>query len=209
MASAAAVVAWLLFGGLRGRRISAMGACIGAIVGLVAITPAAGVVTVGQSLFIGVFSALVSNLAVCSKNRTALDDTLDVFPCHYIGGICGMLLTAVFAREVGLWYGEGHTFLMHLLALGIVGALSFDGSWVIFKMTHALVGLQVSPKEELLGLDLSQHEETLDPAYEPSLSLNRRVMGIKKTRRILPGFAEPPIGLEPMTCSLRMSCSTS
>ncbi|MBI1192803.1 MAG: ammonium transporter [Bacteroidetes bacterium] len=170
MASAAAMVAWLLFDALRGRRISAMGACIGAIVGLVAITPAAGFVTVGQSLFIGVFSALVSNLAVYYKNRTGLDDTLDVFPSHGLGGICGMLLTAVFAREVGLWYGEGHTFLMHLLALAIVGVFSFGGSWLMFKITHALVGLRVSAKEELLGLDLSQHEETLDPAYEPSMS---------------------------------------
>jgi len=164
MASAAAMVAWMLFDALRGRRISAMGACIGAIVGLVAITPAAGFVSVGQSIFIGVFSALVSNLAVYYKNRTGLDDTLDVFPCHGLGGICGMLLTAVFAREVGLWYGEGHTFLMHLLALGIVGAFTFGGSWLLFKITHALVGLRVSAREEELGLDLSQHEESLDPA---------------------------------------------
>ncbi len=170
MASAAAMLAWIFFDALQGRRISAMGACIGAIVGLVAITPAAGFVTVGQSIFIGVFSALVSNAAVYYKNRTGLDDTLDVFPCHGLGGICGMLLTAVFAREVGLWYGEWHTFLFHLLALLIVGVFTFAGSWLIFKVTHSIIRLRVSPSEELVGLDLSQHRESLNPVYESSLS---------------------------------------
>ena len=170
MASAAAMLAWIFFDALQGRRISAMGACIGAIVGLVAVTPAAGFITIGQSIFIGVFSALVSNMAVYYKNRTGLDDTLDVFPCHGLGGICGMLLTAVFAREVGLWYGEWQTFAYHLLALLIVGTFTFGGSWILFKITHAIIPLRVSAKEELLGLDLSQHEETLDPAYEGTLS---------------------------------------
>jgi Amt family ammonium transporter len=179
MASAAAMLAWIFFDALQGRRVSAMGACIGAIVGLVAITPAAGFVTIGQSLFIGVAAALLSNVAVYYKNRSGLDDTLDVFPCHGLGGITGMLLTAVFAGEVGLWYGHWETLGYHLLALLIVGGYTFGGSWLLFRLTDRITPLRVSATEELLGLDLSQHAESMSPepedapaegAYEPSLS---------------------------------------
>jgi Amt family ammonium transporter len=161
MASAAAMLAWMFFDTLQGRKASAMGACIGAIVGLVAITPAAGFVTVGQSLFIGAAAAIISNAAVHYKNRTALDDTLDVFPCHGIGGIVGMLLTAVFAAEVGLWYGETATFLRHLAALGIVAAFTYGGSRLLFAVTDRIIPLRVDEEAERLGLDWSQHAESL------------------------------------------------
>ncbi|MFX8848626.1 ammonia channel protein, partial [Acinetobacter baumannii] len=86
----------MFFDAARGKKVSAMGACIGAVVGLVAITPAAGYVTVPQALFIGFISSIISNLAVRAKNKSNLDDTLDVFPCHGLGGIVGMILTGVF-----------------------------------------------------------------------------------------------------------------
>ncbi|MCI0751451.1 MAG: ammonium transporter [Flammeovirgaceae bacterium] len=161
MASASAMITWVLFDALVGRRISAMGACIGAVVGLVAITPAAGFVTVSQSIFIGFVAALVSNLAVYYKNRTSLDDTLDVFPCHGVGGIVGMIMTALFADKVGLIYGETQTFYYHLLALLIVGVFTFGGSWLIFKLTGMMTRLRVSTDDERMGLDLSQHSESL------------------------------------------------
>ena len=101
-ASAAAMMTWLLFDTARGRRPSALGACIGAVVGLVAITPAAGFVSIGHSIFIGVLAALVSNWAVHLKSKSNLDDTLDVFPCHGVGGMVGMLATGLLARDVGL-----------------------------------------------------------------------------------------------------------
>lgn len=161
MASASAMITWVMFDALVGRRISAMGACIGAVVGLVAITPAAGFVTVGQSVFIGFVAAIISNLAVYYKQRTSLDDTLDVFPCHGVGGIVGMILTGVFAKDVGLLYGETATFLYHLLALVIVGAYSFFGSLLVYKLTGLITNLRVTKEEEHIGLDISQHAERL------------------------------------------------
>lgn len=161
MATASAMITWVMFDALVGRKISAMGACIAAVVGLVAITPAAGFVTIGQSVFIGFAAALVSNLAVYYKQRTSIDDTLDVFPCHGVGGMVGMILTGVFASEVGLIYGETKTFLYHLLAMVIVGAFTFFGSLLIYKIVSLITRLRVSKEEEAVGLDISQHGETL------------------------------------------------
>jgi Amt family ammonium transporter len=165
-ATASAMITWVMFDALVGRKISAMGACIGAVVGLVAITPAAGFVNIGQSVFIGFAAAIISNLAVYYKQRTSLDDTLDVFPCHGLGGIVGMILTSVFAKDVGLIYGETKTFTYHLLALVIVGVFTFGGSYLIFKITSMMTRLRVSPEDERLGLDLSQHSETMDTSAE-------------------------------------------
>jgi ammonium transporter, Amt family len=159
MATASAMITWVLFDALVGRKISAMGACIGAVVGLVAITPAAGFVSVGQSVFIGFVAAIISNLAVYYKQRTSLDDTLDVFPCHGLGGIVGMILTSVFAKDVGLMYGETTTFLYHLLTVVIVGVFVFFGSLLIFKLTSLLSNLRVTKEDEEIGLDISQHGE--------------------------------------------------
>lgn len=161
-ASASAMMTWVLFDALVGRKISAMGACIGAVVGLVAITPAAGFVNLGQSVFIGFAAAIVSNLAVYYRQRTSLDDTLDVFPCHGVGGIVGMILTGVFAANVGLVYGTWDTFVHHLYALVIVGVFTFGGSFLLFKLTGVITALRVSPDEERIGLDLSQHSESID-----------------------------------------------
>ncbi|MDF7810055.1 ammonium transporter [Hymenobacter sp. YC55] len=161
LASAAALVAWMLADVVRGGKPSAMGACIGAVVGLVAITPAAGYVTYGQSLLIGVVGSLISNVAVHWQNsRTTIDDTLDVFPCHGLGGIVGMLLTGVFADKVGLVHGTATVFGYHVLGLVIVVAYSFVGSWILLKLTDRFFGLRVKLQEEALGLDLSQHEES-------------------------------------------------
>ena len=160
-ASAAAMVSWLCFDVARGGKPTVMGACIGAVVGLVAITPAAGFVTVGTSLFIGSFAALISNLACHYKGRTTLDDTLDVFPCHGLGGIVGMLLTGVCAKDVGLLSGHSATFVSHLVALAAVGVYTFVGSYVLYAITDRLIPLRVNPDDEQQGLDLSQHGESL------------------------------------------------
>lgn len=162
MASASAMITWVMFDALVGRKISAIGACIGAVVGLVAITPAAGFVNLGQSVFIGFIAAIVSNLAVYYKQKTSIDDTLDVFPCHGLGGITGMILTAVFAKDVGLVYGQYETFMYHIIALVIVGVFTFGGSYLIFKITSMITYMRVSPDDERLGLDLSQHAETME-----------------------------------------------
>ncbi|MCB0620903.1 MAG: ammonium transporter [Saprospiraceae bacterium] len=162
LASASAMITWMFYERFQDRKMSALGACIGAIVGLVAITPAAGFVTIGQSIFIGFAAALTSNLAIRLKNKSELDDTLDVFPSHGVGGIVGMILTAVFAREVGLIYGETTTFLYHLLALAIVAVFTFGGSWLLYKLVDLLLPLRVTSDQELRGLDASQHGERVD-----------------------------------------------
>ncbi len=171
-ASAAAMMTWIFFDAIRGKKISAMGACIGAVVGLVAITPAAGFVTIPHALFIGFASSIISNLAVRAKNKSNLDDTLDVFPCHGIGGISGMILTGVFAKDVGLFYGHTETFSYHLLALLIVSAYTFGGSYILYKITDALVPLRVSLQDEIDGLDYTQHGETYKLKRPQNISSN-------------------------------------
>lgn len=155
------MLAWVFFDGAMGRKPSAMGASIGAVVGLVAITPAAGFVDIGASIFIGVVAAIISNVAISMKSKTNIDDTLDVFPAHGMGGITGMILTAVFANEVGLLSGQTQTFYYHLLALVIVGVFAFAGSWLLYKITDMLVPMRVTADQEAMGLDRSQHDETM------------------------------------------------
>ncbi|MGO9599829.1 MAG: ammonium transporter [Isosphaeraceae bacterium] len=159
-ASACAMLGWMFFDWLRGRKPSAMGACIGAVVGLVAITPAAGFVTVRDSVVIGLVASVISNIAVHYKNKSTLDDTLDVFPCHGVGGMVGMICTGIFAKDVGLVYGKTETFLYHLLALVIVTVFAFFGSLILYKVTDMIIPLRVDEGQEREGLDLSQHGET-------------------------------------------------
>ncbi len=161
IASATAMISWLFYERMLGRKMSAAGACIGAIVGLVAITPAAGFVNIGQSMIIGFVAAIVSNWMIYLKNKSAIDDTLDVFPSHGIGGIVGMLLTGVLAAKVGLIYGETTTFLMHLLALIITAIFTFGGSLLLFKLVDLLLTMRVREDQEDRGLDLSQHGESI------------------------------------------------
>lgn len=161
LASASAMLAWMLFDIVRGKKVSAVGACVAAVVGLVAITPAAGFVSFGSSLFIGMVAAIVCNLSVHWKSKSDLDDTLDVFPCHGVGGIVGMILTGVFATKGGLITGETGLFLNHLLALLIVSAFTFFGSLLLYRLVAFFTPLRVSEEEELMGLDISQHEESV------------------------------------------------
>ncbi len=160
IASAAAMIGFIIFDVAMGRKPSAMGAAIGLVVGLVAITPAAGFVNIGAAIFIGLFASFICNLAISYRSKTSLDDTLDVFPAHGMGGIIGMILTAVFAQGVGLIYGEYKTFLFHLLALVVVGVYALGGSYLLYVLTNKLIPMRVPPKAELLGLDITQHDES-------------------------------------------------
>lgn len=166
-AAAAAGLSWMFFDVLRGKKPSVIGFCIGAVVGLVAITPAAGFVAIPQSIFVGVIAAIISNMAVYYKSKSKLDDTLDVFPCHGVGGIVGMLLTGIFATKTvnsagadGLFYGNADFFITQLKALGVVVTYSFVVSFLIFKFINFILPLRVSSEEELEGLDASQHNES-------------------------------------------------
>src|SRR5687767_508332 len=167
-AAAAAGLAWMFFDVLKGKKPSVLGFCIGAVVGLVAITPAAGFVGIPQSIMIGVVGAIISNIAVGIKQKSKLDDTLDVFPCHGIGGMVGMLMTGVFAHSLahgikdgpqGLFYGNAAFFFTQFKAMAIVVVYSFTVSFIIFKFINFILPLRVTSEEEELGLDESQHNE--------------------------------------------------
>jgi Amt family ammonium transporter len=165
-AAAAAGLAWMFFDVVRGKKPSVLGFCIGAVVGLVAITPAAGFVAVPQSIFIGAVASLISNLAVYYKSKSTLDDTLDVFPCHGVGGMVGMIMTGIFATKTvnsagndGLFYGNFSFMLTQLKALVVVVGYSFVMSLAIFKFIDLILPLRVSEEEEEMGLDYSQHAE--------------------------------------------------
>ncbi len=162
IASATAMIAWLFYERFMGRKMSAVGACIGAVVGLVAITPAAGFVNIGQSVVIGFVASIVSNWMIHLKNKSGIDDTLDVFPSHGIGGVVGMLLTAVFAANVGLVYGETETFYYHIIALFVTAIFTFGGSYLLFKIVDVLLKMRVREDQEERGLDLSQHGEQIE-----------------------------------------------
>lgn len=165
-AAAVAGLAWMFFDVMRGKKPSVLGFCIGAVVGLVAITPAAGFVGVPQSMFIGFLAAIVSNVVAHWKSKTSLDDTLDVFPCHGVGGMVGMLLTGVFASKTvnpagndGLFYGNPEFFFTQVKGLLIVVVFSLVVSFVIFKLINLVQPLRVTDAEEEMGLDESQHDE--------------------------------------------------
>ncbi|WP_316800144.1 ammonium transporter [Pedobacter frigidisoli] len=165
-AAGAAGLSWMFFDVARGKKPSVLGFCIGAVVGLVAITPGAGFVSIPSSIFIGAIAAVISNLVVSWKQKTALDDTLDVFPCHGVGGIVGMLLTGVFATKTvnaagadGLFYGGVDFFITQLKGAALVIAFSFVVSFIIFKFINLIQPIRVSEEDEELGLDQSQHDE--------------------------------------------------
>jgi Amt family ammonium transporter len=173
-AAAAAGLAWVLFDAARGKKPSAVGFCIGSVVGLVAITPAAGFVTIPSSLFIGTFASIISNIVVRWKSKTSLEDTLDVFPCHGVGGLVGMIMTALLANVAvnaanttgnGLLFGfEPTLFLVHLKAMFIVIAFTFGGAYVILQITNLIMPLKVNEADKKVGQDFSQHGENVYPA---------------------------------------------
>jgi ammonium transporter, Amt family len=132
-AAAAAGLTWMFLDVARGKKPSVVGFCVGAVVGLVAITPAAGFVAIPQSIFVGFIAAVISNIAVKIRSKSRLDDTLDVFPCHGIGGMVGMLMTGIFATKTV--------------------------SYAIFKFINFVLPMRVSAEDEVLGLDATQHNE--------------------------------------------------
>jgi Amt family ammonium transporter len=151
---------------LRNKKPSVIGFCIGAVVGLAAVTPGAGFVSIPQSIFIGFIAAIISNLAVYWKTKTTLDDTLDVFPCHGLGGIAGMLLCGVLATKTvnasgadGWLNGNSTFFLTQLKAVLITVTYSFVVSYGIFKLINLIQPIRVSSAEEDEGLDATQHNE--------------------------------------------------
>jgi Amt family ammonium transporter len=166
LATAAAVLGWLIPERIKHGRATTIGAATGAVAGLVAITPAAGFVEPWAALVIGFLAGGVCFLAVNLKSRIGYDDSLDVVGVHLVGGIVGALLTGVFASAaVNAFSGGLEQLGRQALAVVATMGFSFAMTLGILKVVDLLVGVRVSEEEELTGLDLSQHSEV---AYTPS-----------------------------------------
>ena len=167
LAAAAAAVTWMVVDWIMKGKPSAVGMAVGAVCGLVAITPASGYVNVISALIIGAVAGLLSNLmSNWRATRTRIDDTLDVFSCHGISGIWGSIATGIFATVLvnptsvnGLLFGNTHLLTAQVIAVVVIAAYSFFGSYLLLKFITIFSPLRVSPEDEEKGLDLAEHGE--------------------------------------------------
>jgi len=171
LSAAAATVSWMIVDTIMKGKPSATGIAIGAVCGLVAITPASGFVTPASAIIIGLAAGIISNLVSTWRKRTRLDDTLDVFACHGVSGIWGSIATGLFATTAvndkganGQFYGNPSQFLIQIEAVLAVIAFAFTVSFVLLKIINVFSKLRVTLGEEEQGLDLSQCGEE---AYYP------------------------------------------
>lgn len=164
--AAAAAFTWMLLNWIY-QRPTVLGTATGAVVGLVAITPAAGFVSPVMGIPIGVGAAVVCYYAMLFRaKKLGVDESLDVWACHGVGGTWGALATGIFASVAvntagadGLVFGNAMQLAKQLLAVVSVGAFAFGATWGLGKLVDAIMGLRVSPTEESVGLDISQHGE--------------------------------------------------
>ena len=167
-AAAAAALSWMLIT-WRQNKPSVLGTVTGAVVGLVAITPAAGYVSPLAAIVIGALASPISLLAIKARQKMGLDESLDVWACHGMGGTWGALATGLFASKAinpaganGLFFGNPMQFLIQAAAAAVSIAFAFGMTYVLARILKATVGLRVSHDEEEVGLDISEHGE---PAY--------------------------------------------
>jgi len=172
LAAAAAAVSWMIVDWLIKGKPSAIGISVGAVCGLVAVTPAAGYVNVTSAIIIGLVAGILSNLVANWRSaRTKIDDSLDVFACHGISGVWGSIATGLFATTMinnvnGLFYGNLNLLLSQILSVAFVAGFSFFGSYTLLKIINMFSPLRVSSEEEDQGLDISQHgEEAYDLGF--------------------------------------------
>ncbi len=165
-AAAMAALTWTTASWIRNQRPSALGFTAGAVSGLVAITPAAGFVTPAAALAIGFIAGLVCYFAVEFIARGQVDDALDVFGVHGIGGTVGAILTGVFATTAvnpaganGLLYGNPQQLIVQVVAVLVVAAYAAVVTYVLLKIISLTIGVRVTPEEEVAGLDATQHGE--------------------------------------------------
>jgi len=163
MAAAAAALAWIFMEWRHSGKATTLGAASGAVAGLVAITPAAGFVTVMPALLIGLGGGVFCFLGVLLKNKFGYDDALDVVGVHGVGGTWGAIATGLFAsinKATGLFYGNPSQLWIQLASVAATWAFCFVASLILFKLVDATIGLRASQEEEERGLDLTQHNET-------------------------------------------------
>ncbi|MCC6241560.1 MAG: ammonium transporter [Gemmatimonadaceae bacterium] len=164
--ASAALVTWMLLDMWRNGHATAVGAATGAVVGLVAITPAAGFVTPLSAIAIGVLAAPCSFFALQYRSKTRVDDTLDVFACHGVAGIAGAVLTGVFASKAvnpigadGLLAGNAKLIGVQVLAVVATIAFAAIGSALIVVALRAFMSLRVTVDDEMMGIDIAEHGE--------------------------------------------------
>ena len=170
-AAACAMLSWMLIEKLTIGKPTVVGACTGAVVGLVAITPGAGFVSLWSSIIIGfLVSPFCYYFIARVKQRLGLDDALDAFGCHGVGGIFGGIMTGIFADasvggKAGLFYGNWHLFLAQIES--ILFTIVFAGvfSFVIIMLIKLIMPIRVSDHEEALGMDRIEHDETAYPTF--------------------------------------------
>jgi ammonium transporter, Amt family len=168
LAAAAAAVSWMILEWIIKGKPSAIGISVGAVCGMAAVTAAAGYINFTAAVIIGLAAGIISNLvANWRAGRSKIDDTLDVFACHGIGGIIGALAVGLFATTAvnaasnfnGLFYGNPMQLGIQAIAVVVVSAFAFLGSYLLLRLVDVFSPLRVSPKEEDEGLDMSQHGE--------------------------------------------------
>jgi ammonium transporter, Amt family len=165
-AAAAGALMWLILEGVLRGKPTAVGAATGAVAGLVGITPAAGFVTPLSAILIGFITAFVCFYAVSFKHKLQIDDALDTYPVHGVGGTVGAILTAIFATtqvngggKDGVLRGNFGELGIELAAIAIAYAIAGVGTWIILKVIDATIGLRVKEEAELQGLDINEHGE--------------------------------------------------
>jgi len=161
LAPMATLVVWTMLDLMRTKKATAIGAATGIVVGLVAITPAAGFIGPMSAIILGAIAAFPSYFALLYRARTRLDDSLDVVAAHGVGGIVGALLTGVLASKA--WSGgvDGGLRQVGIQAVAVLVTIAYSSltTFVIVKVVGALSALRATPREEGLGLDFSQHGE--------------------------------------------------
>ncbi|TBR59107.1 ammonia channel protein [Westiellopsis prolifica IICB1] len=181
-AAAAAALTWLILEKVLRGKPTAVGAATGAVAGLVGITPAAGFVTPLAAILIGSITAFVCFYAVSFKHKVQIDDALDTYPVHGVGGTVGAILTAVFATTTvnsaaknGLLYGNPGELLVELAAIAIAYVFSGVGTFVILKLIDATVGLRVKEVAEMQGVDINEHgEEGYNEEFGDRISVSNK-----------------------------------
>jgi len=166
LATATAAFTWVLLDWVRNGKPTVIGICTGAVAGLVAITPAAGFVGVLGAVVIGIVVSVVCFFMVSVvKHKFGYDDSLDAFGVHGIGGIIGALLTGLLATPAiqssysGLFYGNPKQLMIQLIATVVTIVFSGVMTWILFKVVDGMVGIRATQKEEIAGLDITQHNE--------------------------------------------------
>lgn len=174
ISSACALLTWMLIEVIREGKPTLVGAATGLVIGLVAITPGAGFVPVWASFIIGILvSPICYFTVILLKQKLKIDDALDAFGCHGIGGIWGGIATGLFGKSSinsvakwdGLVFGDYRLFLAQVLSIVITIAVAIVGTLICIGIVRIFTPLRVDPKEELVGLDASQHGENAYPSF--------------------------------------------